>query len=176
MFDTMTLTKIVGAVCGSLLVFLLGSWVAESLYTTHAAGHGEPAEGELTQAYTIDTGAEEPAAAVEEGPSLEELLATADVAAGEKVFAKCAACHKVDGTDGTGPHLNGVVGRAKASVGGFAYSEALVAMAADSWTPENLDGFLTNPKAYAKGTKMSFAGLPKAQDRANVIAWLTTKQ
>ena len=57
---------------------------------------------------------------------------------------------------------------------GFGYSEALLAMASDSWTPENMDGFLTNPKAYAPGTKMTFAGLPKIQDRANVISYLAT--
>ncbi len=115
-------------------------------------------------------------AAAEEGPSFEELYASADPAAGEKVFSKCKACHKVDGSDGTGPHLNGVVDRAKASVEGFAYSDVLKGMAADSWTPENLDAFLTNPKAYAPGTKMALQGLPKPADRANLIAWLATQQ
>ena len=97
-------------------------------------------------------------------------------AAGEKLFNQCKACHKVDGSDGVGPHLNGVVNRAKASVAGFGYSEALVAMAADAWTPENINGFLENPKGYAPGTKMSFAGLSKVEDRANVVAYLATLQ
>jgi cytochrome c len=92
------------------------------------------------------------------------------------VFAKCKACHKVDGTDGTGPHLNGVVDRAKASISGFGYSDALLGMSADTWTPANLNDFLANPKGYAPGTKMAFAGLPKPQDRANLIAWLETQQ
>ena len=104
------------------------------------------------------------------------LLAAADAAAGEKVFAKCKACHKLDGGNGTGPHLDGVVNRAKASVEGFSYSDALTGMAGDSWTPENLYAFLENPKGYAPGTKMSFAGLPKSEDRANVIAYLATQQ
>ena len=171
MFDTMTSTKVLGAVCGSLLVFLLGNWAADSLYSMEG-GHG----GEETQSYVIaveDSGA---AAAVEEGPAFADLYAAADVAAGEKAFAKCKACHKVDGTDGTGPHLNGVVGRAKAAAAGFGYSDVLKGMAADSWTPENLDAFLENPKGYAPGTKMSFAGLPKVQDRANLIAYLATLQ
>ena len=172
MFDTMTMTKTLGAVCGSLLVFLLGGWVATSLYHVGAEGHG--AEGEMTQAYSIDTGAEEAPAAVEEGPDFATVLASADVGAGEKVFAKCKSCHHVDGSNATGPHLNGVVDRAKASVTDFAYSEALLAMAGDSWTPENMNGFLTSPKAYAPGTKMSFAGLAKVEDRANVIAYLAT--
>lgn len=174
MFDTMKMTKIVGALCGSLLIFLLGKWVADSLYSTAPVAHGGE---EVTQAYSVATGSEGGAAApaAEEGPAFAELFAAADAAAGEKVFAKCAACHKLDGTDGTGPHLNGAVGRPIGSVGGFAYSEALVAMAGKSWTPEELNAFLENPKAYAKGTKMSFAGLPKAQDRANVIAYLASK-
>ena len=174
MFDTMTMTKAVAGVCGALLVFLLGNWAAGGLYAMGAGGHGGHTEGELTQAYVIDTG-EGAAPAEGEGEAAVDfatLYAAADAAAGEKVFAKCKACHKLDGADGTGPHLNGVVDRAKASIAGFGYSEALVAMAADTWTPENLDAFLTDPKGYAPGTKMSFAGLPKAEDRANLIAYL----
>ena len=172
MFDTMTLTKILGAVCGSLLILLLGKWAAEALYHTGPVAHdGE----EVAQAYTIDTGSEETAVAgAEEGPPFAEVLAAADVGAGEKVFSKCKACHKVDGTNGTGPHLNGVVDRPKASIADFAYSDALLAMASDSWTADNLNGFLTNPKEYAPGTKMGFAGLGKVDDRANVIAYLAT--
>ncbi|MBD3763876.1 MAG: c-type cytochrome [Rhodobacterales bacterium] len=171
MLDTMTFTKVLGAVCGSLLVFLLGSWAAESLYAIHAGGHGDHAE----QAYVIETGAaEDTEVAAEEGPSFEELYAAADAAAGEKVFGKCKACHKLDGSNGTGPYLNGVVDRAKASIAGFGYSDTLLAMAADTWTPANLYAFLQNPKGYAPGTKMSFAGLPKAEDRANVIAYLAS--
>lgn len=171
MIDTMTSTKVLGAVCGSLLVFMLGNWAAEGLYSMGGGGHG----GEETQSYVIEVaGAATDEPAAEAGPSFDEVYATADAAAGEKVFAKCKACHKVDGTDGTGPHLNGVVGRAKAASAGFAYSEALLAMAGDTWTPENLDGFLANPKGYAPGTKMSFAGLPKVEDRASVVAYLAT--
>jgi cytochrome c len=172
MFDTMTMTKVTGAVCGSLLVYLLGGWAAGTLYHTGPVGHGEGEE--IAQAYLIDTGAEETTETADAGPDFATVLASADPAAGEKVFAKCKACHKLDGTDGTGPHLNGVVGRAKAASAGFAYSEALLAMAGDTWTPENLDGFLANPKGYAPGTKMSFAGLPKVEDRASVVAYLAT--
>ncbi len=170
MFDTMTVTKVTGAVCGSLLVYLFATWASDALYATAPAAHGDEP---VAQAYTIDTGAAEaPAAAAEEGPAFADLFAAADAAAGEKVFGKCKACHKLDGSDGTGPHLNGVVNRAKASIAGFGYSDGLLAMAADSWTPENLNTFLTNPKGYVAGTKMSFAGLPKAEDRANLIKYL----
>jgi cytochrome c len=172
MLDTMTLTKALGAFCGAFLVFLLGSWGAEAIYGQHEAGHGE----EMAQAYSIEVAgaaSDEPA---EDAPDFAVLLASADAGAGEKVFGKCASCHKLDGADGTGPHLNGVVDRAKASIAGFAYSETLVGMAGDAWTPENLNGFLENPKGYAPGTIMGFAGLPKAEDRANLIAYLTTTQ
>ncbi|MEA5159877.1 c-type cytochrome [Cereibacter johrii] len=174
MFDTMTLTKAVGAGCGALLVFLLGSWAASGLYT-FGEGHGE----DVTQAYVIETGdggaSEEPAA---EAVPFPELVAAADAAAGQKVFAKCAACHKLDGSDATGPHLNGVVDRAVASVAGFAYSDAMVAHAAEAptWTLEELGAFVENPKGHVPGTKMTFAGLPKEQDRANVVAYLASLQ
>jgi len=172
MFDTMRFTKVVGAVCGSLLVFLLTSWAASALFYT-GGGHGGESEA---QAYVIDTG--EGDAGTEtaaEGPAFEELYAAADAAAGEKVFGKCKSCHKVDGTDGTGPHLNGVVDRAKGASAGFGYSDALLAVSDQVWSPENLNGFLENPKGYMPGTKMAFAGLPKATDRANLIAWLATQ-
>jgi len=170
MFDTMTLTKVVGALCGALLVFLMGSWAAESIYHTGGGGHGDHAE----QAHVIQVeGADDHGGAeVEEGPTFEELLAQADVAKGAKVFGKCKACHKLeDGANATGPHLYGVVDRAVGSVDGFGYSGNLVAVA-DTWSAENLDGFLANPKGYAPGTKMSFTGLKKADDRANLIAYL----
>lgn len=174
MFDTMTITKATGAVCGSLLVYLFAAWAGESLYHV---GHDSHGGEEIAQAYSIDTGAEEASTEVaEEGPDFATLYAAADVAAGEKVFAKCKSCHKLDGADATGPHLNGIVDKAKASSAGYSYSETLVGMAGDTWTPENLNAFLESPKGYAPGTKMSFAGLPKADERANLIAYLATVQ
>ncbi|PZR00802.1 MAG: cytochrome c family protein [Cereibacter sphaeroides] len=172
MLDTMTFTKAIGALCGSLLVFLLIGFAGGLLFS--AEGGGEHS-GE-TQAYTIDTGAAAGAGEAEAGPSFEEVMASADPVAGEKVFAKCKACHKVDGTNGTGPHLDGVVGREHAAVPGFAYSDAMASHKGQAWTPEALNEFLTNPKAAIPGTKMSFAGLPKVQDRANLIAWLETQK
>ena len=173
MFDTMTITKGLGAVCGSLLVFMLFNWAGDGLYSMGGGGHG----GEETQSYTIavEGGAAE-AETAEAGPDFATVFAAADAAKGEKVFAKCKACHKVDGTDGTGPHLNGVVGRQIAAAAGFGYSDALKGMAGKAWAPEELNHWLENPKAYAPGNKMSFAGLPKIEDRANLIAWLATQQ
>jgi len=168
MLDTMTGTKIVGGFCGALLVFLLGSWAGETIYDT-SGGHG----GEGEQAYVIDTGAEEGGDAPAEEVNLEELFAAADADAGSRVFGKCKACHKIDGTNATGPHLDGVVGRAIDSVEGYAYSGALEQMG-DTWTPENLYHFIEDPRGAAPGTKMSFAGIKKPEDLANLIAYLET--
>ncbi len=163
--NTMEITKFVGAVCGSLLVFLLIATASASIFDTHAE----------MAAYIIET--DEPAA--DEAPAEAEtvdvaaLVAAADPAAGEGVFRKCSACHKVDGTNAVGPHLDGVVGREKSAVPDFNYSGALAAVGG-AWTPENLYAFLENPKGYAPGTAMAFAGLPKSEDRADVIAYLET--
>ncbi|MCB2130362.1 MAG: cytochrome c family protein [Rhodobacteraceae bacterium] len=169
MFDTMTITKAGGALCGAFLIFLLGKMAAESLYHTGAGGHGGE---EAAQAYTIDTGASEAnSATADAGPDFATLFAAADAGAGEKVFGKCKACHKVDGTNGTGPHLDGVFDRAVASVAGFGYSDAMAGHGGN-WDGETLFHFLENPKGFIPGTKMSFAGLKKPEDRANVIAYL----
>lgn len=171
MFDTMTFTKILGAVCGSLLIFLLGNWAAELIYHGGEGGHGE----EHQAAYVIEV--EDSSSDDEEVAEVEDfaaVFAAADAGKGERVFSKCKACHKLeDGANGTGPHLYGVVDRTVGSVDGFGYSGAMVAVA-EVWTPENLNGFLENPKGYAPGTKMGFAGLKKIDDRANLIAYLQT--
>lgn len=166
MLDTMTMTKIVGGFCGALLVFLLGNWVAESLYAT-GGGHG----GEGEQAYVIEVAESDTGGAAEEGPDFETVMASADADSGSKVFNKCKACHKIDGTNATGPHLDGVVGRAIDSVDGYGYSGALEQVG-ETWSPENLYHFLENPRGVAPGTKMSFSGLRDAQDRADLIAYL----
>ena len=174
--DTMEITKIVGAACGALLIYLLVNWAGESLYHVGAGGgHGDDDGDAPKVAYLIEVEDDSAAgAAEEEGPSLEELLASADVVRGAKVFSKCKACHKLeDGKNGTGPHLFNVVDRTVGAVDGFAYSGALTGLGGN-WDNAALDGFLANPKKYAPGTKMSFAGLKKIQDRANLIAYLAT--
>lgn len=173
MFDTMTLTKAVAGVCGALLIFLLGTWAADTIYGKPKA-HGEE---EVAQAYSIDTDAAETTeVAAEEAPDFTAIFAAADAAAGEAVYNKCKACHKLDGTDGTGPHLNGVVDRAKGSIAGFGYSAAILALTSETWSQDKLYAFLKNPKGYMPGTKMAFAGLPKSEDRANLIAYLATQK
>lgn len=105
----------------------------------------------------------------------EALLAGADLAKGEATFKKCTACHNADqgGAAGIGPNLFGVVGKGVAA-GSFGYSDALKGKGG-KWDFATLNEWLTSPKAFAAGTKMTFAGLPDAQERANLIAWLNTK-
>lgn len=170
MFDTMTMTKTMGALCGTFLVFLLGKWAATELYST-GGGHGDHAE----QAYVIEIDSGSGAAEKDEGPDFATLLAEADAGKGERVFGKCKACHKLDGVDGTGPHLNGVVGREASAIAGFKYSGAFDGVV-DVWTPEHLQEFLANPRGYAPGTSMGFGGLKKIGDRANLIAYLQSTQ
>jgi cytochrome c len=124
-----------------------------------------------TMGYAIEGVVE---AGAEAGPDLGTLLASADPAAGEKIFAKCSSCHTAaqGGANGIGPDLWGTVGepigKGKA---GYAFSSALSGHGGN-WTYENLDAWLKSPSAFAPGTKMTFAGLSKPEDRADVIAYL----
>lgn len=97
-----------------------------------------------------------------------------DAAAGEKAFGKCKACHKVEaGKHGVGPSLFGVVGRTAGTAEGFKYSDANKNSGV-TWTAENLDTYLTDPKAFMPGNKMIFAGIKDETERKNVIAYLAT--
>ena len=102
-----------------------------------------------------------------------KLIAAADPAAGEKVAGKCKACHSFGKGESNrvGPNLWGVVGGPSAHKDDYSYDDAVKNLKI-TWTFENLDKFLTSPKALAPGTKMTFPGLPKAQDRANLLRWL----
>jgi cytochrome c len=119
---------------------------------------------------------------VEAGPepsveSIEALLVNADVEAGKKVAKKCLQCHTFEqgGKAKLGPNLWGIVGAKIAQIGGFSYSKALSSKNNETWTAENLNQFLYKPRDFAKGTKMSFAGLKKAQDRANLVAYMASQ-
>ena len=158
----MTFTKAAGGICGALLVFLLGKWAAEEMF--HVEAHGEAS-------YVIEVEGGEEVAEVEE-VDFATVLASASAEDGAKVFRKCSACHKLEaGENGAGPYLYGVVGREKGAADGFGYSDTLASMGGE-WTPENLSGFLEKPASYAPGTSMSFSGLRKVEDRADVIAYL----
>ncbi len=101
------------------------------------------------------------------------LMAMGDLAAGEKVFKKCAACHSItkDGKNNIGPALYNVIGRQVGSVSDYKYSKALSGYGKE-WTFEELNGYLIRPAKWIKGTKMAFAGLRKEKDRASVIMYL----
>lgn len=119
------------------------------------------------------------AEAAEAPPDWGTVLPVADIAAGEQVHQKCVSCHTFDagGPNGTGPNLYGVLMRKPGSHPGFAYSSAMMDFGAKNpaWTYEKLDVFLKSPQADVNGTKMTFVGLKKQQDRINVIAFLRSK-
>lgn len=130
-------------------------------------------------AFNIEV-ADEPAGelpdAVAAGPEpILELLATADLAAGEKLTKRCASCHSFDegGPNKVGPNLFNIVEFPVGGHDGFNYSDVL-ANHGGTWSYDSLNKFLAKPKDYAPGTKMAFAGLKKTKDRANLIAYLRT--
>lgn len=148
----------------------LGLSIASGLYF-RADKHDRPA----TMGYAIE-GVEQTTEAGAE-PPIATLLASADVAKGQAAFAKCQSCHTITqgGANGIGPNLYGVVGEdIGKGVGGFAFSDAIKGLGG-KWDFDKLNEWLKSPKAMAPGTKMTFAGLPKPEDRANVIAYLNAQ-
>ncbi len=172
MFDTMTMTKTGGAFFGALLFFMLGSWAADTLYYTGIYGYGDEAHkpGFIIAVPDDDDAVVEEVVKV----PLSELLAAADITRGERVYNKCKACHKLEaGVNSTGPYLTGILDRPKGTAEGFDYSNAMAEFGG-IWDAEALYQFLKNPRAFMPGNTMSFAGLSKESDRANLIAYLAT--
>ena len=171
--NSFELNKIMGAVLGTLLFVMGAGFVAEAIY--------HPIEGRgpgynLPEPEGTEHG-EAPAEAEPEVP-LGVLLASADPARGATAVKKCQSCHNFGEGEPNkqGPHLYGVVGRLEGSVEGFAYSDGMMAhnAAGDTWTYENLNHFLTKPSDYVPGTKMNFAGIRTAEERADILAYLQT--
>ncbi len=105
------------------------------------------------------------------------MIATADIARGQKLSKACAACHSFDngGANGVGPNLWNVIGAKKQAHAGYQYSGVLNANGVEDWNYDALNKFLWKPKKYAKGTKMGYVGMKKPEDRAAIIAWMRTK-
>ena len=117
------------------------------------------------------------AAAPATAEPVKDLMAAADPAQGEKISKVCASCHTFDkgGPNRVGPNLFGIVGAKHAHAADYAYSDAMKALPGN-WSEDTLNEFLWNPKKYVPGTKMSFVGLKKPEDRAALIKWLATQK
>lgn len=156
---------IAGWVLGAGIV-ALGAWLVTGEAfkgDSHAKGGWELADAEAS------------AGGGEAAQPVEFYLAQADVAKGAEVFKKCVACHTIEqgGANGLGPNLWATMGKPHGHVAGFAYSDALKAVPG-VWDWQGMDKWLTSPRAYAPGTKMTFAGLGNPQDRANLIAYMNS--
>jgi cytochrome c len=171
--DSFELNKIMGAVLGTLLFIMATGFVAEAIYHP-IQGQGP---GYILPEPEAVAGAGEAVEAAPEVP-LGVLLANASVERGQAAARKCQSCHNFGEGEPNkqGPGLYDVVGQLEGSHDGFAYSDALMAhnAAGDVWTYENLNHFLTKPSDYAPGTKMNFAGIRTAEERADLLAYLQT--
>lgn len=169
--DSFELNKIMGAVLATCLALLSLNIAANAIFAPHA-----PAKPGYAIAVQEQAPAGAPAAAAAPDEPLPKRLASADTGRGENSAKKCAACHTFNKGEPNrvGPNLYGVIGRAKASVGNFNYSAAMKAKGGN-WTPEELDHFLQNPKAAVPGTNMTFAGIPRGSERADLITYMNTK-
>ncbi len=164
--------KVAAAVLTAGVVAMFSGFIGRELF--HVEHLEEPAFKIASVTGEPHGGGEKPAE--EKIESVLPLLASADPAHGQAIFKACAACHTADegGPNKIGPNLWGVVGRPHAAHEGFAYSDAMKAFAGQPWNYDDINHFIANPKKYAPGTKMTYAGLKKVQDRADVIAYLRT--
>ena len=167
--DSFEWNKIIGAVLGTAIFIFVVRQVAEVIYEPEVpAKPGYVVEG------VVENAAGPAAAPVAEVmPDWGTVLPTADVAAGKTVSVKCEQCHDLSkgGPNKIGPNLYGVVDRPRATHPGFDYSGAMKSKS-DPWTYDELFKYLKSPQSYVPGTKMTFAGLPREQDRINLIAYL----
>ena len=167
--DSFEINKIIAAVLlVALLVIGIGKVSNILFYVEKPKTPGYAVEVEQTSSSSIST-----TEVVEKVVDIAALMALGDVASGEKIFKKCAACHSINkgGKHKIGPALYNVVGRKVGGVEDYKYSKALIAYEKE-WTFEELNGFLIKPAKHIKGTKMAYAGLRKEADRASVIKYL----
>jgi cytochrome c len=170
MLDSFEVNKILGAVLGTFLALHVVHLTAGAVFAPRVP---EKQGYEIAVPETPASGAGEPAKAPEE--PLEQLLASASTERGQAASKPCEACHTFDkgGQNRVGPNLWGVVGREHASESGFNYSAAMKSKGG-KWTFEELDKFLANPRRDIPGTAMTFAGIERPRQRADVIAYLRT--
>ncbi len=170
--DSFELNKIMGAVLGTLLFVMGVGFLAEAIY--HPIENNGPGYA-LPEPEVAEAGA--PVEAAPEVP-LGVLLASASVDRGTAAARKCQSCHTFGEGEPNkqGPNLYHIVGASKAHMDGFAYSDILLQQKAEGqvWSYENLNAFLTNPREYAPGTKMNFAGVRSPEERADILAYLQT--
>jgi cytochrome c len=167
--------KIIASVLTAMIVAMAAGIVANGI--VHPIRLEKPAylppgaEGEAGAAPAA-AGAQAPAGPEPIGPAMEK----ADAKHGEQVAKVCLQCHTFDkgGANKIGPNLFGVLEENIASVPGYSFSSALQADKAKKWDPDSLNVWLYKPQDFARGTKMTFAGLPRVQDRADVVAYLQT--
>jgi cytochrome c len=167
--DSFELNKVLGAILGTCLCLLAVNIAAGAIFTP-----GKLAKPGFEIAVP-DKPSQGPGKPAEPEQPIEALLASADVGRGENSAKKCAACHTFNkgGKNLVGPNLWAVVGRAKASEAGFSYSAALKGKGGN-WTVQDINTFIANPMGMMPGTKMTFPGLPRASERADIIAYLNS--
>jgi cytochrome c len=168
--DSFELNKVLGAVLGTCLFVLALNITAGAMFS--AKKPAKPGYEIAVQEQPAGGGG---AAPVQDEP-IEKLLASADPAKGENSAKKCQACHTFNKGEPNrvGPNLYGVVGRDRGAVPGFNYSAAMKGKPG-KWTPEDLSAFLANPRGFLPGTSMTFAGLPRGSERADIITFLNSK-
>lgn len=169
--DSFEWNKIAGWVLTALIAVLGLSIITGMIYSPHTP------EKAAYVVEGVEAEAEAGGAAAEAEKPIAFYLASANAEKGANVFKKCAACHTITpgGANGIGPNLHAVVGKSHAHLPNFAYSSALAATKDKTWGFDELNEWLKSPKAYIPGNKMSFAGLGKPQDRADVIAYLNSQ-